>query len=184
MKTTILFFFAAMSTAFADAIVKVDGPGTQPVVGQTFAVHVDIVGVTDLAFWQTDLNYDPAELSVVSVDEGPFLQTAGTTSFVPGTDHPAMGVITSIADALFGTGPGASGSGTLVTVDFKALRAGPTSLYVSNVILGDSNGMDINFTTAPGTVTPTPTPEPAAVSQVLLSILLLLVMWRRPLSSR
>lgn len=40
-------------------------------VGDTFAVNVNVDGVSDLYAWQLDLTFDPTLLAAVSVSEGP-----------------------------------------------------------------------------------------------------------------
>ena len=176
MKTNLLFLcLAALPSAFASVVVGVSGPATAPVIGQTFTVSVNISGVTDLYDWQTDLNYDPAALSVVAIDEGPFLATAGGTFFIPGSDDPVNGTISNNADTLLGPGPGASGSGVLFIVDFQALSVGKTSLSLSTVILQDSQGSDISATINSGTVNVTPTPEPPALSLMAAALAITLL---------
>jgi hypothetical protein len=182
----LLLVFAAMSTTFADPILAINGP-TTAFVGSIFTMTVDINDVTDLYAWQFDLNYrlpsqqypQVADLAVVSILEGSFLQNAGPTFFAPGTDDPAAGVIHFNADTLLSTSPGQSGSGTLFVMLFQALSAGPSPLSLSNIILLDSTFNEIRTVAAPGFVNIVDTAEPPAFSLMLVSIAFLLVMWRR-----
>ena len=174
MKTLILTLAAtALSTAaLADALVTIAPPLASPLIGQTFVVDVDISGVTNLDDWQFDFQYDPSVLSVVAVNEGTFLSNVNTTSFYAGSNDPTAGVISSIADTLIGSGPGASGSGTLFDVQFQTLQTGTSPLSLAFPILQDPSGSDIPATLNGSTVTVV-TPEPSAGWTILLSLALL-----------
>src|ERR1700733_5332824 len=47
--------------------------------GQTFTVDIDITNVTDLYAYQFDLEFDPSIVSAISVVEGQFLPSGGST---------------------------------------------------------------------------------------------------------
>jgi hypothetical protein len=119
--------------------------------GQSLTLDVAITNVTDLFSFQFDLAFDPALLSAVSIVEGPFLPTGGSTFFIPGTINNTTGTITgtiiATADTLTGAIPGVSGSGIIATVSFQALARGTSPLTLSNVILLDSSLAEITFST-------------------------------------
>src|SRR5580693_6858462 len=71
-----------MSTSMSADVMSVVGPVTNPNVGDTFEVEVDVTGITDLYAFQFDLTFDPTLLSAVSVTEGAFLPSGGTTFFI------------------------------------------------------------------------------------------------------
>jgi general secretion pathway protein D len=56
------------------------------------------------------------------VSEGGFLATAGTTFFDPGSIDNQAGTVSLVLGTLIGPDPGASGSGTLLTVRLAALN--------------------------------------------------------------
>jgi hypothetical protein len=122
-------------------------------VNDDFDVPVTITGASDLYAYQFDLTFDPNVLQLLSIDEGSFLGTAGSTFFIPGTIDNVLGSATFTADSLLGPGPGAVGSGTLATFNFQAVAGDITALDLANVVLLNSNLNDIGFMTAGGTVT-------------------------------
>jgi len=152
-------------------------PVTNPSVGDTFAVNVNVDGVSDLYAYQLDLTYDPTLLSAVSVSEGPFLLGGGTTVFLPGTIDNVGGSVAGTADALIGAIPGVSGGGTLLTFEFAALAPGASALSFGNPLLVDSS---LNDTTADstfqdGSVTIGASAVPEPGTYVALCAILLLV---------
>jgi hypothetical protein len=135
--------------------------------GQSFSLDVTISGVSDLADYQFNVGYQPTILKVLSVQEGPFLATAGPTLFIPGTISNSSGQVLSIADGIQGNGAGASGSGTLVRVDFMATGTGMSSLTLFDVTLLDSNLAGISAQTVASQVTVngvSGAPEPSTLS--------------------
>ena len=128
--------------------------------GQIFSLNVDIAQVIDLYAFQLDVNFNPAVLSAVSVSEGPFLPSGGTTVFVPGTIDNFGGTITFNADSLVGLIPGMTGNGTLLTLDFMALATGSSSVELSNEILLDSNFGIITADNVGSVITVQAIPEP------------------------
>jgi adhesin HecA-like repeat protein len=141
------------SSVLATPIVSIVGP-TTVAQGSMFAVDVNIANVTDLNAFQFDVGFNQNNLMAMSVAEGSFLPSGGSTVFIPGTIDNTDGVIAATADALVGA-VGVSGSGTLAVFDFSAIGSGTTDLTVSNVILVDSNGNLINLVSN--------TPEPSTV---------------------
>jgi hypothetical protein len=175
-KANGLLLLLLASRMFGDVYVE---PITNPGVGDTFNVNVDVANINDLYAYQLDLTFDPTLLAAVSVTEGPFLQSGGSTFFIPGTIDNAGGSVTANADALIGATTGVSGSGTLLTFEFTALAPGTSALDIANPIFLDSGLNDItgNITFDNGSVTAV-TPEPGTYL-VLCAILLLLIALRK-----
>ena len=97
-------------------------------IGDTFTLDIRAENVSDLAGWQFDIAFDPAILEAINVSEGDFLKTdGGTTFFQGGSIDNASGKITGLSAARL-SGGGASGTGTLLQVRFKAKSAGETEL--------------------------------------------------------
>ena len=89
----------------AQAVIS---PGSTDVfVNQVFTLPVDIAGVSDLYAFQFDLAFDPTILQLLSVFEGGFLPSAGSTIFIPGAIDNIGGTATATADTLVGDIPGA-----------------------------------------------------------------------------
>ena len=139
--------------------------------GQSFALDVDISDVADLYAFQFDLGFDPTVLSGISVSEGAFLPSGGTTFFIAGTIDNVGGTIAFNADSLIGAIPGVTGSGTLATVEFSALGGGSSQVDISNVTLLDLNLDTIAADTVGGVVNVSAVPEPGTMSLLLIASL-------------
>lgn len=153
-------------------------PATQNVLpGQTITVSVRVDAVTDLFAFGFDLGFNPSVLSATSITEGPFLATAGTTLFIPGSIDNASGTVSATGDTLLTAIQGASGSGVLAQVSFTVVGAGNSALNIFGATLLDSSLSGIPVTTQSGSVTAAATPEPA--TWLLLGTVLLFFGWRR-----
>ena len=107
--------------------------------GDTFTLDIRAETVFDMAGWQFDIAFDPTALEAISVSEGNFLKTGGTTLFQGGTIDNAAGKIEGISAIRLST-RGISGTGTLLQVTFKAKSAGETELTLQNFQLGNITG--------------------------------------------
>lgn len=158
------FFILTPPCVLADVTVSVKTPASAPIVGDLFNVFVEVDSVIDLFAFQFDLNFDPAVLFANSTSEGAFLRSDGdATFFIPGTIDNSSGSITFTSDTLIGAILGISGSGVLANINFHALAEGSSEVSLSNVVLLDSNIMDIQSETLDGTVwtkSGTAVPEP------------------------
>ena len=106
----------------------------------TFTLDIGGKNIFDLAGWQFDIAFDPAALEAISVTEGAFLKTdGGTTFFQGGTIDNATGKITGLNAARL-SGGGASGTGSLLRVRFKAKSGGETELVLQNFEFGAITG--------------------------------------------
>jgi hypothetical protein len=167
------------SPTFADAILSIDPVSSTVSTGNTFAVDVNISGVTDLYDYEFDLDFNPAVIQASNVLEGAFLNGGGSTFFIPGTIDNTGGKVTFNADTLLTAISGVSGSGTLVVLDFIAIAAGTSDLTIPNnadLLLQDSTGALISTTQTAGLVAvqgTTAVPEPSVL--VLLGAELLVL---------
>ncbi len=174
MRISSLFsalIFAAAGSLGAETISV--QPSTLNVTdGQTFSLDIDIVNITDLYAFQFDIGFDPTILAAVSVTEGSFLPSGGSTIFFPGTIDNVGGTITSNADALVGAISGVSGSGTLASIEFDAIGTGTSAIGLANVFLLDSNLNSITASATNGEVTVSAaTPEPSSLALICFSLL-------------
>jgi hypothetical protein len=98
-------------------------------LGDVFSIDI-LLGenITDLFVYQFSVSYDPTILSANSVSEGSFLSSAGTTFFIPGIINNALGLITFSANTLIGAIPGASGMGSLLSIQFTAIALGTSAV--------------------------------------------------------
>ena len=162
---------ASPSRASAAIITAVPEFGAV-LVDDVFDVDFRIDDFDDLIAFQFGVNYDFTRLSVEGVTEGDFLSSAGGTSFFAG-DSSVDGLITFVANALSGSGPGATGGGSLFRVRFRATATGVASVapFVDDtvgdglmqsdfaVVAPDVDGAGITIDERSSSV-----PEPATVS--------------------
>ena len=105
-------------------------------LGDTFTFDIRAENVSDLAGWQFDIAFDPADLEAVDVSEGDFLKTnGGATFFQSGSIDNAAGKITGLIAGRISEG-GVSGSGSVLQVRFKAKSEGETELALRNFLFG------------------------------------------------
>jgi len=105
-------------------------------VGQFITVNISISNVDDLYGWQIRLEWNPQILNFSGVSEGDFLKKQGQTFF----SHKFNETGYLILDCtLIGDLPGASGSGTLATVEFYVKKEGTSQLQLSETVLVNSS---------------------------------------------
>ena len=118
-------------------------------LGDTFTFNIHAENLSDLAGWQFDIAFDPAVLEAVDVTEGDFLKMDGSSTFFQGgTIDNAAGNIRGLSAARFST-QGASGTGGLLQVRFKAKSAGETELTLPNLQFGSTTGSSISASPPP-----------------------------------
>jgi len=159
-----------VSTAFAADLVLSPSTGTYS-PGQTFTATVRVVpGGQDVNSVESVLNFDPAQLSVVSVnwtgsalsiwtDEPTFSNAAGTVSFGGGNPTPFTST-SNIMNVTFRVV--AAGSATVTFGDSLVLIADGRGTDVFNNATGGTYTISAAAAPTPVTPTPTPTPQPAA----------------------
>ena len=109
-------------------------------LGDTFTLDIRADNVSDLAGWQFDVTFGPAVLEAVEVSEGDFLKTdGGSTFFQRGRIDNASGKITGLSAARLSDN-GATGSGSLLQVRFKAKSESETELALENFEFGSITG--------------------------------------------
>ena len=98
----------------------------------TFTLNLNAENIINLGGWQADIVFDPEALEAVEVTEGDFLKAEGeNTFFQDGTIDNTAGKITSLYSARISES-GASGTGTLLSVTFKAKTGGETYVTLEN----------------------------------------------------
>jgi hypothetical protein len=115
---------------------------TTLVPGSTFVVNIIISGVTDLHSWEVELDFNKEFLNTTlnQIQEGPFLENVGATSFRKEIIDP-YGVL---INSTLGSG-GADGNGVLASVTFVVKQRGYTTMSFSYITLKNSVGNDIQF---------------------------------------
>lgn len=133
-----------------------------PLVGTNFQLNLILPALftidhADLYAYSVDIQFNPAVLQAISVTEGPFLATGGSTFFFEGSIDNSTGLISNIAASLLGAVRGASAlpinlngdlpaGGVLFSVVFRPIAATPTTVSLSNVQFQDT--VDVNNFTA------------------------------------
>ena len=121
-------------------------------VGNTFTVHLRTENIDDLAGLQTDIVFNPAVLTALSVSEGDFLkQDGGRTLFKKGSIDNTAGKIIGVRTVQLSKGD-MDRQGTLFSVRFRADRNGVSQLRVDNFQAGSRNGEKIAATLSEITV--------------------------------
>ena len=111
--------------------------------GDTFTLDIRAENIFDLAGWQFDIDFDPAILEAISVTEDNFLKAGGVSTFFHGGSiDNAAGKIKGLNAARLSL-QGATGTGTLLQVTFKAKSAGETQLTLQNLQFGSITGDSI-----------------------------------------
>jgi general secretion pathway protein D len=108
------------------ALIRPNGPVA---VGSTFKVPVVLNGGKDVASVPLQIQYDPAKLSLVNVDEGDYLSRGGQAVALVHRED-GSGNIT-INTALPPGAAGVSGAGTVCTLSFTAKAPGETTVAIT-----------------------------------------------------
>jgi len=103
----------------------------------TLILEVRANSVTDLYGVAFDLSYPANLVQYVRAAQGPLL-AGGTLQVAPGTGNLVVGL------SNLGPVPGASGSGVLMTLEFRAIGAGQGSFSFSRNVAVNSAGQSIN----------------------------------------
>lgn len=160
---------AAPQTA---AVVRIDPASISVNANDAFNILVKVDNATNLSAFEMHLSFDANQLEVTRLINGGFLAAdivaQNTFSNTAGTIDYAISQ---------NVRPASQGSGTLLTIVFRAKSAGTSSIVSRSVttapdglLLSDSNGRVLPDTWASGSVkvnsTSTPTPTPATTSRI------------------
>jgi PKD repeat protein len=137
-----LFMIVIVTTVFMN-IVTVSSPSSTIVLvepsisgavpGKTFTVDVEIENVDNLYSYQVNMSFDPNILEYVNVTEGDILkeQPEGTITVPPLVEDGWVLFFWSTKSQYSGV----DGSGTLATVEFKALEWGESYININNTFV-------------------------------------------------
>ena len=122
--------------------------------GASFPLNVTVQDVIDLYAFDITLNYNTTVLDALSITEGPFLKSIGSTiAFVSEVNDTAGRVRLSLL--LLGAPHGVNGTGTLFTIQFKSstTATGPSPLNLTSTELSNYDADLINHAIINGQVT-------------------------------
>lgn len=105
-------------------------------VGQIVKINISISNVADLYGWQVKLEWNPQVLNFSTAAEGTFLKNHGQTFFSQKFSESGSLILVC---TLEGDVRGASGSGTLATVEFYVKGNGTSELKLSETLLVNSS---------------------------------------------
>ena len=112
-------------------------------LGNPFTFDITALFSRNLAGWECNIAFDAELLEAVEVTEGDFLSQDGTTTyFREGTIDNEIGVISGYK-VLRLDGTGVNGSGTLLSIKFRAKEIGTAVFTPGNCHLGNSDGEEI-----------------------------------------
>jgi hypothetical protein len=152
----------------ADPIVTVHPANASVLIGDLISLTIDISNVVDLSAFQLDIDFNPAIVAGISIVEGDFLSSGGSTVFISGIIDNNAGAILLTADTLVGPTSGVSGHGTLAIIQLAGLAPGVSMVRPSDLILLDSQLSLMSATVAPGEIRVNATPIPEPATSVLL----------------
>ena len=140
-------------------------------VGDTFTQKIyardfipPIADIKDLSAWQMDITYNSKILQFVDATEGDFLEEGGVDALFMASNSASKGMgtikahqarigatdLTTDPDTLTAPVAGVTGSGLLMTVEFKLLEFAEEALGLSNIQLSDSSMNNLGaLTTVP-----------------------------------
>lgn len=134
------------TTVAIDPLITVKAPN------ESFNVTLTVAEVNELYFWELNLTFNPLVLEAVSYFEGPFLKEAfvaqdtDTWPLEPKFNNTAGWVAAGCSPLPPTPEHGASGSGTLGYVTFKAKTEGKSVLHFSDTKLRSWNATTMEMT--------------------------------------
>jgi len=137
---------ASMATAMKAATVapagvapislQLSGPAVPQKVGDSFKVQVQMAGGQDVFSVPMELQYDPAKLTLINVDNGDLLVRDGqTASLVHRDDNGQVHISTSRPQGA----KGISGDGTVVVASFTTKATGDATVAITQVMPRNSS---------------------------------------------
>lgn len=124
-------------------------PSVETVVpGEEFTLDISVRPDTEIAALQLDIEYDASLLTIESIEEGDlFANTGSPVMFNPGTIDNTAGTVSQIYGTLI-MGEGTSEEGNLCRIKLVAAEdTGSCNLRIKNVILGDTQGNELDVIT-------------------------------------
>ena len=116
----------------------------EPQLGDEITVKIQVENVNELAGYQFKVMYEPTQLEILETSEGKFLSGPNKEyqTFSMPVDKSNPGEVNGILSVRFGS-PGATGSGTLITLKFKVIDIDTNILALTGVILGNTSAESI-----------------------------------------
>jgi hypothetical protein len=173
-----LLLRGAPAASAADIRVWIEPAQAKAEFSAEFTVQVMIENVTDLGYFQFNLEYDPRVVLPKGAVLGDFLGSTGRSASGLGPRFDNSTGILTFGGFSFGTTKGPNGKGVLAAVTFTGLARGLSPLRLKNVLISDSQNQALTgFTVQDGVaaiggaavVTSEPTATPVMVTMTPLS---------------
>ena len=125
------FQFQARGQA-ATPLVRIDPPQTSNLdIGDNFTIYAWVDNAANVEAAQVQFTYDLTVLNATSVEEGPFLESVGSTIIAQSYAAAISDTLGEVYYASAGiSGQTASGSGILLNVTFTVLSAGSSQFHL------------------------------------------------------
>jgi hypothetical protein len=142
----IAYFFISSTNSLTT--ITVNPSSLQKMVGEDFTLTIDVSNIRDLYGWQSRLGFNAEILGVLTVVEGSFLKSGGSTYFNYAVNDTAGYVLVDCS--LLGDISGVNGTGVLVSIQFHIKSAGGCDLSLYDTSLIDHSEQTIAHTAVGG----------------------------------
>ncbi len=115
------------------------GPAIEITAGDELDLTINISSNQKIVSVPFYLRYDPAYMEFIKATEGTFMKTDGKSATFMTSNDAAKGRLI-VGNSRLGDRDGISGSGDLMSVKFKAKKAGNTKIYLENYRITDGDG--------------------------------------------
>jgi hypothetical protein len=151
------------------ATIAVDPPVSNVTIGDNFNVNINVTNIVNFTCWELKLYFLNGVLNCTAAVEGPFLKTENGTYYdktITNNFNVTHGQL--IAYCTVNLITNITGSGTILTVTFKAVGGGSTPLHMADIKLGDEKipPQPIPHTTVDGIVHVTGGTHDVAVTDI------------------
>ncbi|MBS7622020.1 hypothetical protein KEJ32_07925, partial [Candidatus Bathyarchaeota archaeon] len=113
-----------------------------------FTVNINTQNATELNMFNFTLTYTPEILEAIEIQEGTFLNSLGPTSILVAKINNTEGYLQFAVKLL--SKQGASGNGTLATIEFHVKGLGPSRLILQEITLKNAEGETLPCTKKDG----------------------------------
>lgn len=114
-------------------------------VGDMIQVNITVSNMQDLWAWSiSNLTFNSAIINLTQITEGPFLMTAGQTTFLWTNNVPvtiSQGRVPEIDDVVL-SDSGASGTGVIATLTFNVLSTGASPIAFGSITMENTRNID------------------------------------------
>lgn len=151
-----LMIISSRSVAQQPVAVRVQGPTSPVVAGQSFVVTLLVENAQNLGAFEFEYNFTPAVASAMvdNIQLGPFLGSTGrTTGALRLASAPGRPGVPLFGAYSYGTANGPNGNGVLATVAMTAVAPGTSQLSLTQQKVTNITGDEVTSISMAGSVT-------------------------------